>query len=55
MVKSRLCDYSGAYILVKGNITIFGAEADDAASQVDREILKNCAPLTDCISQINNT
>ena len=59
MLKSSLCDYSDAYILVKGTITITGAGADAAARQADeRDIgvaFKNCAPSTNCISEINNT
>ena len=35
MLKSSLCDYSDAYILVKGNITIAGAGNDVAARQAD--------------------
>ena len=35
MLKSSLCDYSDAYILVKGTITITGAGADAAARQAD--------------------
>ena len=31
MLKSRLYDYSGGYILVSGTITIDGEEADDNA------------------------
>ena len=31
MLKSGLCDYSDAYILVEVTITITGAVADDAA------------------------
>ena len=31
MSKSSLCDYSDAYILVTGNVTITGAGADAAA------------------------
>ena len=59
MLKSSLCDYSDAYILVKGTITIEGAGADAAARQADERdkdvIFKNCAPFTNCISEINNT
>ena len=59
MLRSRLCDYSDAYILVSGTITITGAGADDAAKRLDERnkgvIFKNCAPFTDCISEINNT
>ena len=47
MLKSSLCDYSDAYILVKGRITITGAGADAAAIQVDERYngvkFKNCA------------
>ena len=32
MLKSSLCDYSDAYILAKGKITITGA-GDDAAAR----------------------
>ena len=33
MLRSSLCDYSDAYILVKGKITITGAGDDAAARQ----------------------
>ena len=59
MLKSSLCDYSDAYILVKGTISITGAGDDAAARQADKKdkgmIFKNCAPFTNCISEINNT
>ena len=59
MLKSRLCDYSDAYILVKGKITITGRGADAAARQADEKdkgvAFKNCAPFINCISEINNT
>ena len=35
MLKSSLCDYSDAYILVKGRITTTGAGDDAAATQAD--------------------
>ena len=35
MLKSSLCDYSDAYILVKGKITITGRRTDAAARQAD--------------------
>ena len=35
MLKSSLCDYSNAYIHVKGKITIAGAGIDAAARQED--------------------
>ena len=59
MLKSSLCDYSDAYILVKRTITITGAGADAAAKQADERdkgvAFKNCAPFINCISEINNT
>ena len=54
MLKSSLRDYSDAYILVKGIITIAGAGSDAAARQAC-VAFKNCAPFTNCISEINNT
>ena len=53
-LKSSLCDYSDAYIFVKGKITITG-EGDDAAARETDVTFKNCAPFTNCISETNNT
>ena len=57
MLKSSLCDYSDAYILVKGRITITGAGDDAAARQADERnkgvTFKNCAPFVNCKSEIN--
>ena len=59
MLKSSLCDYSDAYILVKGTITIAGAGDDAAARQADERekgvAFKNCALFINYISEINNT
>ena len=59
MLKSSLCDHSDAYINVKGKITIAGAADSAAARQADERdkgiAFKNCAPFTNCISEINNT
>ena len=59
MLKSSLYDFSDAYILVKGNKTITGAGDEIAARHADRRdkgvAFKNCAPFTNCISEINNT
>ena len=52
MLRSDLCDYSDAYIVVKGNIT-FTRPNNDA---YDRKLaFKNNAPFISCISKINNT
>ena len=57
MLKSSLCDYSDAYVLVKGNITVnITAAADADANNTNKKVIfKNCAPFTNCISEINNT
>ena len=57
MLRSSLCDYSDAYILVKGNITVNNTAAGGAAANNTNKkvIFKNCAPFTNCISKINNT
>ena len=56
MLKSSLFDYSNAYILVKGTITVNNTAADGAAANNTgkKVIFKNCAPFTNCISEINN-
>ena len=59
MLKSSLCDYSDAYTLVSGTITITGAGNNNAARRLDERnkgvIFKNCVSFTDCISEINNS
>ena len=57
MLKSSLCDYSDAYILVKGTISVNNTAAQGAAANntSKKVIFKNCAPFTNCISEINNT
>ena len=56
MLRSNLCDYADAFILVKGTITITGAGDDDAAKRLDERnkgvIFKHCAPFSKCISTI---
>ena len=48
VIKSNLCDSSDAYILVTGDITATGGNADT------RFALKDCAPFTKCITHIND-
>ena len=59
MLKSSLCDYSDAYIHVKGKITITGEGENEAAKHADERdkdvALKICAPFTICLSEVNNT
>ena len=58
MLKSSLCGYSDAYVLVKGGITITGAGNNDGARQTDERykgvIFKNCAPFINSKSEMNN-
>ena len=56
MLKSSLFDYSDAYILVKRTITVNNTAAADAdANNANKKVIfKNCAPFTDCKSEINN-
>ena len=46
-LRSNLCDYTDAYIFVKGIIAITGARDDDATRQADERdkgvTFKNCA------------
>ena len=48
-LESSLCDYSDAYILVKGNIAVTGGDANTKAA------CKNCAPFKKCRTEINET
>ena len=57
-LRSNLCDYSDAYILVKGIITFTAPGANNDANNIrDKRnrplILKNNAPFVSCITRIN--
>ena len=56
MLKSSLCDYRDAYIVIKGTIIVNNAAAADAdANNTNKKVIfKNCAPFTNCISKIND-
>ena len=47
-LKSSLCDYSDAYILVTGDIKVAAGAADTNVA------FKNCAPFTRCVTHIND-
>ena len=52
MLRSDLCDYSNAYIVVKGIITVTGANNN---SRINKKLVfKGNASLQSCISKINN-
>ena len=59
MLRSNLCDYTDAYILVNERITITGTGDDRAARRAEERdkgvIFKNYALFTRCISRINST
>ena len=48
-LESSLCDYSDAYILVTGNITVTGGDNNAKVA------FKNCAPFNKCRTEINET
>ena len=58
MVRSNLCDYSDAYVLLSGTLAITEVKDDDNVKRTDERkkglTFKNCAPFTNCISSINN-
>ena len=64
MIESSLCDYSGAYILVTGNIAvtrIIAAAGDNPIQRnqplaaVTQVAFKNWAPFKNCRTEINDT
>ena len=58
MLRSNLFDYSDAYILVKGTITVTAPGVNNGAKNIRAKrnrplILKNNAPFVSCITRIN--
>ena len=54
VLRSTLCDYSDAYILMSGFITTAALAAGRGDNNI-HVVFRNCAPVTNCISEINNT
>ena len=55
MLRSDLCDFSDAYIVVKGDITLTKTNGRGIIDIRNRFLaFKNNAPFTNCISNINN-
>ena len=52
MLRSDLCDYADAYVLVNGTITVTGNHPRDRQNRP--VILKNNAKCISCITNINN-
>ena len=58
MLRSKLCNYSDAYILVKGTITVTALGVNNNANNIRDKtnravILKNNSPFVSCIARIN--
>ena len=53
MLRSDLCEYSDAYIAIKGTITV---EGNNDAKKINKKLtFQNNAPFRSSISKINNT
>ena len=48
VIKSNLCDYSDAYVLVTGDIAAVGGDGNTPIP------FKNCAPFRRCVTYIND-
>ena len=55
MLTSSVSDYSDAYKFVKDTLTILNKTAAGVAANNVKVVINNCAPFTDCISEISNT
>ena len=51
MLRAGLCDYSDAYIVAKGKITVTNPDNDAYDKKLAHE---NIAPFTSCILKVNN-
>ena len=49
MLRSSLCDYSEAYILIKSTISIAAREINNQYNADEEYVFKNCVPFPDCI------
>ena len=57
MIRSYLCEHSDPYILVKRTINVLNtATLGATVNNTNEEVIsKNCAPITNCVTEINNT
>ena len=57
MLRTSLCDYSDAYILVTGTVTVANTAAakTDAKDYQKMVIFKKCVLFTSCMSRIHNS
>ena len=54
-LRSNLCDYRDAYILLSETVTVPNIAGARAAANNKKKIIKHFTPFTNCISEINNT
>ena len=56
MIRSSLCDYSDPYILLKEiqQLKTQLPKVQTLIIEAKKVVFKNCAPFTDCISEIKN-
>ena len=55
MLRSIVCDCSNSYILVSANVTVRNTRAAANPNNRKNIIIKNCAPFTNCIREIDHT
>ena len=55
MLRSDLCDYSGAYIVVKRTTDLLANDANENVNAEKDVAFKNNATFRSCILKINNT
>ena len=57
MIRSNFCYYRDAYIHVKGILEVTNTVFEGApVSNFNKKVIfKNCTPITNCTSEINNT
>ena len=53
MLRSSLCDYSDAYILVSGTIAVATLAGGGGKNSI-HVVFKKCTPFTYCLREINN-
>ena len=55
MISSSSSEYSDAYVLVKGTITVENTGTAAVPYNINKKVIfKNCTPFTDCINETNN-
>ena len=55
LIRSSLCDYNDTYIRVKTTISVPSTGIAAALNNRNKKLIStNCAPFTDCISEIND-